>query len=57
MSLYESDPRVRPASIGAYPRRRRPVARTYRAGRLDEPSYSDFFVTQGVAAVAVAAGF
>jgi hypothetical protein len=53
MSLYESDPRVRPASIGAYPRRRRPVTALppMRSARLPEPSYADFFAVDQAVAV------
>ncbi|ROP73465.1 hypothetical protein EDF18_2829 [Frigoribacterium sp. PhB107] len=45
MSLYISDPRVHPASIGAYPKRRRPVTvlPPMRSARPPEPCYADFF--------------
>ena len=54
MSIYESDPRARPASIQPYPRRRRPVETLpVRSARraASEPSYADFFETPaGIAA-------
>ena len=57
MSLYETDPRVLPASIGAYPKRRPPVPDLppMRSVRPPEPAYADFFEVEhrAVAAVAV----
>jgi len=54
MSLYLSDPRVHPASIGAYPKRRRPVTvlPPMRSVRPPEPSYSDFFAVERSAVAA-----
>ena len=45
MSLYEKDPRVRPAAIEAYPKRRPPVPALppMRSVRPPEPAYADFF--------------
>jgi hypothetical protein len=53
MSIYEADPRVRPATIGAYPKRRRPVTvlPPMRSARLPEPSYADFFAAESAAVV------
>jgi len=52
MSLYETDPRVRPASIGAYPKRRPPVTELppMRSVRPPEPAYADFFEDERAAA-------
>ena len=54
MSLYISDPRVHPASIGAYPKRRRPVTvlPPVRSARPPEPAYADFFEVGRAATVA-----
>ena len=54
MSTYETDPRVRPASIGAYPKRRPPVTELppMRSARLPEPAYADFFEVEREAVAA-----
>ena len=54
MSTYETDPRVRPASIGAYPKRRPPVTDLppMHSARPAEPAYADFFEAEREAAAA-----
>jgi hypothetical protein len=56
MSLYETDPRVRPAAIEAYPKRRPPVPDLppMRSARPPEPAYADFFEDEHGAVAAVA---
>ena len=54
MSLYETDPRVRPAAIAAYPKRRLPVPDLppMRSARPPEPAYADFFEVEHAALAA-----
>jgi hypothetical protein len=48
MSVYESDPRIAPASIGTYPKRRRPVTvLPPLQPRPVEARYVDFFEGEG----------